>query len=99
MAIEDIIAARAAGDLHQLSQHLLAMLDGLSPDDLSQLSKALLKGESAQTEKRREKADLHLNEKRFEDICINQPVMPDILQRLHEPAINRLSEIEANAAL
>jgi polyphosphate kinase 2 len=62
VAIEDIIAARAAGDLHQLSQHLLAMLDGLSPDDLSQLSKALLKGESAQTEKRREKADQQLRQ-------------------------------------
>ncbi len=60
VAIEDIIAARAAGDLHQLSEHLLAMLEGLSPDDLTQLSKALLKGESAQSEKRRLKADQQL---------------------------------------
>ncbi len=60
VALEDIIAARAAGDLHQLSEHLLAMLEGLSPDDLTQLSKALLKGESAQSEKRRLKADLQL---------------------------------------
>lgn len=60
VALEDIIAARAAGDLHQLSEHLLAMLEGLSPDDLTQLSKALLKGESAQSEKRRLKADQQL---------------------------------------
>lgn len=60
VAIENIIAAQASGDMHQLSEHLLAMLDGLSPDDLAQLSKALNKGESAQAEKRRQKADQQL---------------------------------------
>lgn len=62
VAIEDIIEARKAGDVHQLSQHLLSILDGLSPDDLGQLSRALTKGESPTTEKRREKADLQLTD-------------------------------------
>ncbi|GGW55681.1 polyphosphate kinase 2 [Alishewanella tabrizica] len=55
--VENIIAAHAAGDMHQLSAHLLAMLEGISPDDLSQLSKALNKGEPVQTESRRLKSD------------------------------------------
>lgn len=60
VAIEDIIDARKAGDLQQLSQHLLSMLEGLSPDDLGQISRALIKGESPLSTKRREKADLQL---------------------------------------
>ncbi len=61
VALEDIIAARSAGDIEKLFEHLLAMLEGVSPDDLAVLSKALNKGESALSEKRREKADQELS--------------------------------------
>ena len=60
VVIEDIIAAQAAGDMDKLSEHLLAMLEGVSPDDLAELSKALNRGESVLSEKRREKADTEL---------------------------------------